>query len=287
MEGHKAHRASGSSKRPRGIVGLVTGFAERAEQIAAHLVGHELGASVVVHDADGLQSAVDYLLEWSDGRRGALEVTLVIEPASIQWQGKAAKDGWRWPAETSWDFRPADVNFHYKQTRRTVLRAVKLCDQWSVDSPDALPVEALAKESDVNAFVVNEEGTLRRSPFSAGVTVYPSIRAEFVDSAPVDFSLVVESWHGQAHMASHIAKIRTAPDVSERHLFLVALDDVLPARFFTDDFAAPESPPQGFEGIDALWIWSNYWHRFLAFRNRSWHWREFPEAAQATREASN
>lgn len=270
-----------ASKRRRGIVDSVTGFAERAEQIAAHLVAHDTGASVVLHDKAGLQSAVDYLLNWSDGRRGALEVTLVIEPASIEWQGKAAKDGWRWSSETSWDFRPADINFHYTRTRRTVLRAVELCDEWLVDAPEALPAEVLAKESDVNAFVINEEGSLRRSPFSAGVTVYPSIRAEFVDSAPVDFAQVVESWHGQAHIASHIEKVRKAPDVSERHLFLVALDDVLPTRFFTDDFETPKSPPQGFDGVDALWIWSNYWHRFLVFRNRSWRWLEFPDVTQA------
>lgn len=241
----------------------------------------------MLHDTNGRQSAVDYLLEWPDGRRGALEVTLIIEPASIQWQGHASKEGWRWPARTSWEFRPANVSFHYKRTRRTVLRAVELCDHWSVDSPDALPVDVLAKHSDVNAFVLDEVGTLRRSSFSAGVTVYPSIRAEFAAATPVDFSQVVESWHGQAHMALHIAKVSTAADVSERHLFLVALDDALPTRFFTDDFAAPQYPPHDFDGIDALWIWSNYWHRYLVFRNRSWHWLEFSKAAQAARDASH
>ncbi|MEV8266843.1 hypothetical protein [Microbacterium sp. NPDC076911] len=129
----------------------------------------------------------------------------------------------------------------------------------------------------MNTFLANGTGTLRRSLFSAGVAVYPSIRSEFLDSAPADFSKVVESWHGQAHIASHIEKVRKTSDVSERHLFLVPLDEVLPGRFFTDDFETPQLPPQGFDDIDALWFWSNYWHRFLLFRDRSWRWLNFPE----------
>ena len=60
----------------------MTSLAERAEQIASYLVGHETAAVVVPHDVDGRQAAVDYLLEWPDRRRGALEVTLVTEKAS-------------------------------------------------------------------------------------------------------------------------------------------------------------------------------------------------------------
>ncbi|MBC7594163.1 MAG: hypothetical protein H7288_09530, partial [Kineosporiaceae bacterium] len=238
------------------MVEFVTGFAERAEQIAAHLVAHETGTLVTLHDKDGRQGAVDYLLEWADGRRGALEVTAVIETASIEWQGKVAKEGWWWPSDTSWDFRPADVNFHYKRTRRAVLRAVQLCDEWSVNAPEDLPEEVIAMERDVNTFLAGRTGSLRRSPFSAGVTIYPSIRSEFVNFAPADFSRVVEDWHDQAHMASHIEKLRKVPDDSERHLFLDPLDEVLPARFFTDDFETPQLPPPGFDGTDALWFWS-------------------------------
>lgn len=102
----------------------------------------------------------------------------------------------------------------------------------------------------------------------------------FVDAAPADFSLVVESWHDQPHMASHIDKVRHTTDVSERHPFLVPLDEVLPARFFTDGFETPHLPPQGFDGIDALWVWSNFWHRYLAFRNGTWRWLGFPETSR-------
>lgn len=254
----------------------MTGFATRAEQIAAHLVAHETGAVAVPHDRNGRQAAVDFLLEWPDGRGGALEVTLVTEPESIAWQGMAARDGWRWPSATSWEFRAAGASFNYKRTRRVAIRAVDLCDEWSVDAPADLPDEVLATEPEVTEFLADEIGTLRRTLLSPGVILYQSTRAEFAASTPSDFSLIVDSWHHQPHMASHIAKVKNAPHVSEKHLFLVPLDDVLPARFFTDDFEAPRRPPQGFEGVDALWVWSNYWHRCLMFRDQTWSWLNFP-----------
>ena len=83
-------------------------------------------------------------LQWPDGRVGALEVTLIVEAESIAWQGLASKEGWRWPA--AWGFRANRVNFPYKQTRRIALRAVELCDLWSVYGPAELPAEVLADE---------------------------------------------------------------------------------------------------------------------------------------------
>lgn len=254
----------------------MTGFADRAEQIAAHLVSRETGAVAHLHDTGGRQAAVDFQLEWPDGRLGALEVTLVTDPVSIAWQGMAAQDGWRWEAETSWEYRPTNASFHYKSTRRAVIRAVQLCDQWYVAAPEDLPDDALAAEPELTAFLANGTGTLRRTPHGRGVALYPNTRAEFVDAVPSDFSLIVESWHNQPHIASHIEKVKVAPHVSERHLFLVPLDEVLPARFFTDDFDAPERTPQGFEGVDAVWVWSNHWRRCLVFRDGTWRWLQFP-----------
>jgi hypothetical protein len=255
----------------------MTDLAKRAERIAAHLVGYETGAAVVSHDTDGRQGAVDFLLEWPDGRRGALEVTLVTEKASIAWQGMAMKEGWRWPAESSWEFRSAAPNFPYKFVRQVALRAVELCDAHGVDRPEQLPSELLETELDLARFLADGIGTLRRTRFGPGVVIYQVTRAEFVDNAPRDFARVVETWYEEPHMASHIEKLARTADVSERHLFLVPTDEVLPARFFTDDFEVPASaPPAGFDSLDALWVWSNYWHRYLAFRHGSWAWVGFP-----------
>lgn len=264
----------------------MTGLAERAERIAAHLVGYETGAKVVPHDIGGRQGAVDYLLVWPKGRRGALEVTLVTDKASIAWQGMAMKEGWRWPAASSWEFRSAGPNFPYKFVRRAALRAVALCDAHGVDRPEELPLAVLEDELELAQFLAEELGTLRRTRLNPGVTIYPSIHAEFIDNAPSDFARVVDTWHGEPHIASHLKKLTRTADVSERHLFLVPTDDVLPARFFTDDFEPPTSAPAGFDSVDALWIWSNYWHRYLAFRNDSWAWVDFPPHDQAPADAT-
>lgn len=249
----------------------MTGMATRAEQIAAHFVTRETAAVAVPYDTNGRQAAVDFLLQLPDGRFGALEVTLVTERESMAWQGMAAKEDWRWPSETSWEFRATGVSFNYKGTRRVVLRAVAICDEWSVDSPDDLPREVLEAEPEIAEFLARRTGNLRRTGLSAGIILYQSTRAEFIDSSPSDFSLVIERWHDEPHIDSHIAKAKKAP-VSETHLFLVPLDDVLPARFFTDDFDPPERAPHGFEGIDVLWVWSNFWNRCLIFRDQKWRW---------------
>ncbi|WP_311212276.1 MULTISPECIES: hypothetical protein [unclassified Arthrobacter] len=160
----------------------------------------------------------------------------MTEKASIAWQGMAMKEGWCWPAESSWEFRSAAPSFSYKSVRRVVLRAVELCDAHGVDRPEHLPSELLDSEQDLARFIADEMGTLKRTPYSPGVVIFQATRAEFVDGAPVDFARIVETWHGEPHMASHIDKLARAADVSERHLFLVPTDDVLPVRFFTDDF---------------------------------------------------
>lgn len=255
---------------------MVTAFSTRAEQIAAHLVGHETGAEVILHDTNGRQAAVDFLLQWPDGRIGALEVTLVTEQASIAWQGMAMKESWSWPAKTSWEFRPSEVSFHYKQTRRVAIKAVELCDQWAVDDPSDLPDEVVTAEPELARFLADGIGNLRRTPFAPGIKLYQSMTAEFVEAAPADFSKVIGSWHEQPHLAPHLEKIRRASQSAQRHLFVVVVSEALPARFFTDDFDAPQTPPLGFEGLDALWVWSDYWHRYLVYREKTWAWIDFP-----------
>lgn len=251
-------------------------LAERSEKIAAHLVSHGTNSTAVPHDTAGRQSAVDYLLHWPDGRTGALEVTLIVKASSIEWQGLALKEKWRWPATSSWEFRANKPNFPYRSTRRAALRAVELCDEWSVDNPESLPADVLANEDGISAFLEEGVGDLGRAQLSPGIVLYPSTRVEFVDATPDDFNLVVESWIDQPHVPSHIKKLLDAPGASERHLFLVPLDEVLPAKFFTDDFEAPETAPKGFPGLDGIWVWSNFWHRYLVRREGSWSWIEFP-----------
>lgn len=268
----RAFRGSNASRAVQ--YGRVSELAGRAEDIGAHLVGHALGATASKFDANGRQSAVDFMLEWPNGRRGALEVTLVAEPESAAWQGMAAKEGWRWPAPSGWEFRLAGPDMPYHRTRRAVLRAVALCDRWSVDAPHQLPAGVLHRDPEVDS--IHKIGDLRRTSFKPGVVLLPVVRTEFVEASASDFATVVESWLQLPHMPRHVEKVRSAAAVDERHLFLVPVDEALPARFFTNDFPAPTRSPEGFSGMDGIWVWSNYWHQCLAWHTGTWQWLDFP-----------
>lgn len=263
----------------------MTALSERAEQIAAHLVGHETGSIV---EPNGRQGVIDFNLTWPDGRVGGLEVTLVTEPESSAWQGMAMRDGWRWPAPSGWEFRLNAVSFPYKKTRSIVLRAVELCDVWAVDRPSDLPEHVIADDPELAGILTNRVGELSRTPFAPGVVLYQTSTAEFVDAVPPDFCNVIETWLALPHIVPHINKVRSAAELRERHLFIIPTSETLPIRFFTDDFDAPARVPEGFDGLDGLWIWSDYWHRYLALRDARWTWVEFPpvDSTKTTASAS-
>ena len=199
--------------------GHVNELAGRAEDIAAHLVSHALGAEARKFDADGRQSAVDFMLEWPNGRRGALEVTLVTQPESSAWQGLAAKEGWRWPAPSGWEFRLNGNDMPYRRARRAVLSAVELCDRENVDALDRLPPDIASSDPDLRW--LSDIGDLRRTSFKPGVVLLPAVRAEFVEASTSDFTTLVERWLHLPHMPRHVEKARSAVAVDEKHLFLV------------------------------------------------------------------
>lgn len=256
-------------------------LAGRAEAIAAHLVAHALGAEAQKFDAGGRQSAVDFMLAWPSGRRGALEVTLVTHPESSAWQGLAAKEGWRWPAPSAWEFRLHGDDMPYQRARRAVLKLVELCDRANVHALDQVPPEISWGDPDLEW--LTSVGDLRRASLGKpGVVLLPSARAEFVEAATSDFATLVEGWLRLPHMPRHVDKARSALSVDERHLFLVPVDEVLPARFFTNDFPAPTRSPEGFRGIDGIWVWSNYWHQYLVCLAGKWRWLDFPPKAHTS-----
>lgn len=104
----------------------------------------------------------------------------------------------------------------------------------------------------------------------------PGLTAEFVEATPSDFALVVESWLSRPHIEPHLQKLRRTSGVSLRVLFLVVVSEALPVRFFTDDFEAPASGLRGYEGVDAVFVWSDYWHRFLVYQDGLWAWKDLP-----------
>ena len=148
------------------------------------------------------------------------------------------------------------------------------CDIANVDALDQLPADVASSASDLERLSVI--GDLRRTTSRPGVVLLPAVRAESVETATADFASLTEEWLHLPHMPRHVDKTRSAVDVAERHLFMMPVDDVLPSRFFTNDFPAPARSPGGFSGIDGLWVWSNYWHQYLAYLAGGWCWLDFP-----------
>ena len=243
----------------------------RAEQIAAALVPPLLGAEAVAQ-ADG--APMDYVLVWPDGREGVLEVTLVADPEAIKWQNQLAEAGGAWLTTGKWELRLRTLAMQYRPTETAARRVVDLCRLHGTTSPAALPPDIRAEEDAVAR--IESVGELRRVKVGReGISVFVPIRAEFVEATDGDFASLLERWVSLQHVAAHVAKTSNATS-RERHLFLVPLDDVLPVRFYTDDFRPPSRFPRGYEGIDGLWVWSNYWHRFLGWRGGRWSWEDFP-----------
>ncbi len=249
----------------------MSGISDRAEQIAAAVIAHALGVTAV---ALGRASAMDYRLLWSDGRVGMLEVTLIAHADAIGWQNQVAEYGGKWPVAGRWELRLRTLAIQHRTTMNAAQQTVELCNAYDVDSPEELPAIERAREPAVAT--LEAFGHLRRVPWGAeGISVFPPARAEFVDATSEDFADLLERWIQLEHVAGHVGKTASGQE-SERHLFLVAVDDILPIRFFNDAFDVPTRFPAGYEGIDGLWIWSNFWHRVLGWNNGAWAWYDTP-----------
>lgn len=250
-------------------------ISDRAEQIAAHLIRDRLHAEVVPN-APG--HPMDFSLRWPD-RAGVLEVTLVAPEGALQWQNQLAREGGRWPSSGRWEYRLHGDAMPYRAVRAAVMALVEFCDEEDADESRAWQEADGALRSQVA--LVEAHGELRRIQYgAAGVSVYGATRAEFIGAAPGDFSEVVDAWAQLPHVARHIAKT-AEQTVDERHLFLVPVDDVLPAKFFTDDFDLPRGGLTQYATVDAVWVWSNFWHRYLEWRDSGWTWCDFPRERDA------
>lgn len=256
----------------------MAGVAERAERIAAHLVGDALGCDFVPHDVDGRQGAVDFRGLTTAGRHVALEVTLIGDPQALEWDGVLGRDAGWWPAEGKWNFRPDGFGESYKKSRAAAVRLASECDQHGVDDFDALEPRDPARWMRWWRDRQDLAGSLRRAPWEKrpGIRVYPPVRSEFVNPEGPDVGALVEGWLGLPHLQSHLDKVANDLEVDERHLFLAVTSDMLPARLFADDFETPLRVPAGFSGLDGLWVWSEYWHRYLACGPAGWRWMHFP-----------
>ena len=239
-------------------------IAGRAEEIAAFLVAAIVGAEAT---RQGPSSSMDFDLRWPNGDLGVLEVTLVPDSDAIRWQDQLASAGGGWDVEGRWELRLHTLAMPYRATEEAARRVVGLCDEHGVDHPGGLPTGVRAAEPSVAH--IEMVGSMRRVDAGRdGLQVFVPSRADFIESTDADFALVMEQWLQIEHVSRHVTKTVATLSVS-RHLFLVPLDDVLPDRFFTDDFAAPARRPQGYDGLDGLWVWSNFRAQIPRLASRS------------------
>ncbi len=67
------------------------------ERRAFEVVRRVLSADVAHYDTGGRQGAVDALITYPDGRRAALEVTLLTDAAATELEHLLGKDNYLWP----------------------------------------------------------------------------------------------------------------------------------------------------------------------------------------------
>lgn len=257
------------------------GVSDRAEQIAAHLVGHALGFDLTHFDVGGRQGVVDFRGVAPGSAVVSLEVTLLGDPRAFEWRGLLERDGGVWPAAGRWDYRPASYGASYRRAREACVRIARECDRLGLEGPHLLPPSSQAAGGPGWCEQVDLGARLSRAPWERepGIHVYPPVRVEVVDPEGHDLSDLLERWRELPHVGPHLRKLRTDHVADERHLFLVITGDRLPASLFTDDFSPPARRPRGFEGLDGLWVWSEFWHRYLALRGGDWAWEAFPQSA--------
>lgn len=257
--------------------------AERAEQIAAHLVSAWMQGTAEKYDVDGRQGAVDYIVTGSSGRTAALEVTLIARKRDMEWDGLARRDDRRWQAQDVWIYRPESTACNYKSARAAAIALAKLCEDNDVDSPQELAPRTRPEALRLWQLQNDLSGTLPRvhgKGMPPGIRTLPPVRCEWVDPDGPDLVDHLEQWRQLPHIAEHIRKLGDQHVATERHLFLIPTCDLLPSRLFTDDFDAPERFPEGFEGLDGLWLWSDYWHRNLLWTQGRWQWLDFPVSSR-------
>lgn len=253
--------------------------ARRAERIAALLVGHALGCRFEDFDVQGRQRAVDFRAELSDGSVVALEVTILGSDRALEWDGLRRGDGGWWPAEGRWNYRPHSYKVSYRRARAAAVHLAASCEEQGVDEPELLEPQTCAEWAAISRHLQDLSGRLSRVPWEPrnGIRVYPPTRVEFVDEAGPDLSDLLDRWVDAPHVTPHLRKLQQS-GADEQHLFLVVTSDMLPALMFGDGFPRPARSPQGFSGLHGLWIWSEFWHRYLVHRGNSWSWMEFPTA---------
>ena len=212
-------------------------------------------------------------------------MTLIGERRGFEWEGLAEKVGYVWPARSTWVYRPHSYRVSYKAAQKAATQLVNWCEDAGLTDWRDLKADVHASPEALYRATSGLGGTLESWPDDGapGVRLMPPIIISFMDESASDpLPDLLEKWLSEPHVPAHLEKLKADMSGAEKHLFLIAAEDFLPPRYFTDDFDAPERAPRGYEFLDGLWLWSRFWHRFLLLQGGAWRWCEFPSASPSS-----
>jgi hypothetical protein len=254
---------------------------DELEQTACLIAERALGARATPYDVAGRQGAVDAFLDYSDGRRGAFEVTQLAadDGASLHLDSLLKRDGYGWPLPGQWWWTinirdPKDL----LRLPSVYAKIIRVCESVGVTQPQHLPMAEV--DADVRWLVLESSVRMKGHPEVPATDEHRTRRAVITppstwggsDETFSQLDEALSTAFGMDHIRGHLDKLRRT-QADERHLFLVVgvrdlafslfgalgFDDNLPA-------GAPALP----NGLTHLWLAPVYGHRVLIGTAPGW-----------------
>jgi hypothetical protein len=264
------------------VYGSVVSLDAPDERFAMAAVQRATGAALTRHDRDGLQAAVDYLLQYSDGRVGALEVTSVSDNKERALDAILAKLDHQLPryGQYRWSIRVSgrtDVRLLRSEYRNLIAycEALSIQDARDLDE-DLLPTrwqKLLQSGMRMRRLGYEPFKTVEGAPH----LLLPMTRGGFVSDSlsllPKKLELVLST----KHVASRIAKLCNRSD-DELHLFVWFGPGGID---FQSEYALlhphhlPVADPPHMNKVTHLWLTTPYSEALLGWTSSAgWRWHD-------------
>jgi hypothetical protein len=253
------------------------GGLDEVEQTACLIAEGALGATATAYDVPPRQGVVDALLDYSDGRRGAFEVTWLAADggASLQIDSLLGRDGHGWPLPGEWWWtikigHPSDLLRLPSIYRKIIL----VCESVGVTRPQHLPMAEV--DADVRWLVLDSSVRMEGHPnVPAGPRRAMVTQPSTWGGSDETFSQLDEALSTAFNadkIQRHMAKLaRTEAD--ERHLFLIVAVSDLPFSLFGAlgfENNLPAAAPALPDGLTHVWLAPVYGYRVLIGTPAGW-----------------
>lgn len=221
------------------------------ERFAVAVLRGTIGARFTAYDEGRVAGHVDGLFVLPDGREGALEVTTLAEPASMQVEAIAAND-WIVPGATwAWMVNVGPA-VDMRSLHEHIVDLVLTCERLDVNTPDdalVAPREAFAwyEQNDVSMHgfpETNRPGAIDVLPHGFGGAV-----SDNLDALP--------DWLADQFDTPLLGRKLARTERPEQHLFVRVHQSGMPFAFFHPlawATAVPLASPHGHGSLTALWM---------------------------------